>query len=545
MPPARDEAVDNPELLAADLRDDRGVLLGVEQPRLFTPPRRELTRETTLGYECIEFARDVLGVDLYPWQQWLLIHALELNPDGTFRFRKVVVLVGRQNGKTTLFKVWALWRLYVDGAEAVLGTAQDLTTAERTWEQTHNLAKSVPELAAELGRKSETNGNKFFRIGSGGEYFVKASTGGGGRGASLELVFMDELREHKDHKSYSAVTKTTNAIPRAQVVMMSNAGDDSSVVLNQLQDAGRAKIATGSTDDTQTGLFEWSAEDGCNVWDRRGWAQACPSIGYGGMTEQTLAGDCESDPESVFRTEVLCQRVRQLERSIFAREDGTDCWVAAAVGEDPDTGQLSHVLPGSDLDVGIEVAHNRSHASIVAAQYADDGRIVSEVIARRAGTDWVIPWLTDPERVHRFRRVTVQGKGAPASSLVDELHAANERHMRKLRRGGLPGEPLFEVVEWGGSDLTKAHGQFFDLVTNDPGARYVHMNQPVLNAAAATAKIKPLGNAFVFDMAKSADDVAPLIATVAAIWLLMKGLDAQKRSAWESEDVDLDDFVLE
>ncbi|AXQ51843.1 terminase large subunit [Gordonia phage Catfish] len=537
----RDAALDDPTLLANDLRRG-GVLYGITTPRLFTPPRCELTPANTLGYEAIEFARDVLGIDLYPWQEWLLIHALELNPDGTFRFRKVVVLVARQQGKTTLFKVWALWRLFCDAAEAVMGTAQDLPTAEKTWEQTYNLAKSIPELATELGKDSFTNGAKFFRLKTGGEYLVKAATAGGGRGASVELVFMDELREHKDHKSYSAVTKTTNAIPRAQVVMMSNAGDATSVVLNDLQDAARAKILTGDTDSSQTGLFEWSAEDGCNVWDRRGWAQACPSTGYG-ITEQIIAGDCEADPEAVFRTEVLCQRVQQLERSIFTLEDGVDTWAKSAVRVDEHTGEFECVLPESGLDAAIELSHNRGTAYIVAAGMCECGRVVTEVVAQRGGTDWIIPWLKDPDRAGLFGRLTVQGKGSPASSLVDSLVELNAEKVEADYEAGRDPRPYFEFVEWGGSELAKAHGAFFDLVTGQPGEKFVHMNQPVANAAADTAKPKPLGSAFVFDLAKSPNDVAPLIAMVAAVWLLSRASEASGTSAYDDDDAEL--IVLE
>jgi hypothetical protein len=87
-----------------------------EEPRLWTRPLRELTPETSLGFEVIEFARDILGVELYPWQKWLLIHALELLEDGTYRFKRVIVLVARQQGKTLLASVLAAWWLYVDSA---------------------------------------------------------------------------------------------------------------------------------------------------------------------------------------------------------------------------------------------------------------------------------------------------------------------------------------------------------------------------------------------------------------------------------------------
>ena len=34
---------------------------GCETPRVFTPPLRELTEQTSLGFQCIEFAADVCG----------------------------------------------------------------------------------------------------------------------------------------------------------------------------------------------------------------------------------------------------------------------------------------------------------------------------------------------------------------------------------------------------------------------------------------------------------------------------------------------------
>src|SRR5687768_5694120 len=71
-----------------------GKHVGITEPRLCTQPLRELTPETSHGFSVIEFAKDVLGVVLYPWQRALLIRALELNEDGTYRFRKIFVLVG-------------------------------------------------------------------------------------------------------------------------------------------------------------------------------------------------------------------------------------------------------------------------------------------------------------------------------------------------------------------------------------------------------------------------------------------------------------------
>src|SRR6266496_3054287 len=92
------------------------LLRGNEIPRLWTRPLRPLTEETSYGFEAIQFAEQVIGLTLLPWQRWLLIHLLELTETGGYRFRTAVVLVARQNGKSLLLQVIALWRMFVDQA---------------------------------------------------------------------------------------------------------------------------------------------------------------------------------------------------------------------------------------------------------------------------------------------------------------------------------------------------------------------------------------------------------------------------------------------
>ena len=91
------------------------MIKGKETPRIYTPPLRELTPDTTLGYEIIEFSETILDIKLHPWQKWLVIHAFEVVDDPAdgwrLRFRIVIAEVGRQNGKTTLGCVIALYFL--------------------------------------------------------------------------------------------------------------------------------------------------------------------------------------------------------------------------------------------------------------------------------------------------------------------------------------------------------------------------------------------------------------------------------------------------
>lgn len=101
---------------------DRIQTIGSTQARIFTPataercgPTGELTEEWSWGYDCIDFLETVCGWELLPYQRWLYIHALEKgdNQQG-FRYKIIVILVARQNGKTKWLKGLGLWRLFMD-----------------------------------------------------------------------------------------------------------------------------------------------------------------------------------------------------------------------------------------------------------------------------------------------------------------------------------------------------------------------------------------------------------------------------------------------
>lgn len=461
-------------------------LIGCEVPRLWTPPLRPLTRKTTLGYEAIAFAEDVVGVELLPWQRWLFLHALELDPDGAgFRFRTVLVLVARQNGKTLWAQVLSLWRMFVDRCQLVLGTAQNLDVAEEVWAGAVEMAEGTPELAAEVAQVERAAGKKTLHLVGKQRYKVQSANRRGGRGLSGDLVLLDELREHQTWDSWSAVTKTTMARPRPQIVCLSNAGDDQSVVLNDLR--GKALAALDGVGDGSLGLFEWSAPDGCDVDDRNGWAQGNPSLGYT-IPERAIMAARQTDPEHVFRTEVLCQRVEQSSISPLPE------WPERC---DRD----AKVLPGSRLTFGVDVSWDRSTAWVaIAAEVA--GRVHVEVAASGLGTEWLVPWLTERVDLWRPAAVAWQRSGAPVASLTDAITDALGTAV---------------VMPLGGDDCGKACGAMFDAVRS---GTLVHIGQDQLDAAARLSRVRPWGDSWVFDRKRSPVDVAPLFAATSALWAL-------------------------
>lgn len=514
-----------------------GHHVGVTEPRIATKPLRELTPETSHGYSVIEFAATVLGITLFPWQRALLIRALELNEDGTYRFRKIFVLVGRQNGKTTLLTVLSLWWLFVDADSfpehlpanefLILGTAQNLDIAEEAWDA--GLKRCDPEpdeddkpyviewLAAETRKPVKTNGKKSLRLRNGAKYEPRAASRMGGRGKSAARVIMDEMREQQTWDVWGAVSKTKNAIYNSQLWGISSAGDAKSVVLRTLRDGAIKTIKefdqyveTGlqaieefaNTHDLATALFEWSAEPGKPLLDIEGILQANPSVGFKPMFFESIWSDLLGDePEWQKRTEILCDWVTsRLEPFI----DG-EAWAQNADGpvldDDGEVLELgSTVAAGADLCLGLDVsAGTHRMTSLGIAGRREDGIAHVEIIAARAGMSWPVKYAKKVRAKTGVNRIAIQSRGCPAADLIDDFVKAG-----------------FEVIEISGTPLLNAPGRFRDRVN---AGLVRHRAQPFLDMAIANGVTTDLsGGMPVWDRWKSPVDVAPAIAVTNALY---------------------------
>ena len=498
-------------------------MMGRTEPRIYTPPLRSLTAETSLGYAACEYAREVLGKNLYPWQEWALIHMLEidgqLGGDWHFRYRTVLIMVSRQCGKTVLSEVLASFFLNVLCVDSIFGTSLSLDKAEEVWEAVINDQETIPELAPEISKVSRTNGNKRLILTGLRQYKVGAPTRRAGRGDSNDLVMLDELREHRDWETWAAAAASINARPNGLIVCFSNAGDPDSIVLRQLREQAIARIDGtnaneygGDTDAATLGLFEWSAPDGASMDDIEALAQANPAMGYGYLTERALKANRDTFPESKFRSECMCQQVETILPQPFP--DGA--WNAG-------TDETSRIADESDIIYGIDMSQDRRYTSIAACGLRDDGNYHIEVIARRVGTEWAIDWFRMRCR-RQPMKLAFQSRGAPVSGLAEQICT-------------LKGVERFAIE---GSGLTTGWGRFWDGIaacepgTERGGVKIYHLPQPVLDMPAKTCQTKHLGGGLeVPDRTKSPDDPAPLIACYVA-FTAATAVDVAKPKIYDS-----------
>ncbi len=458
-------------------------LYGRTEPRIWTKPLRELTPETSLGFEVIAFALEILGIKLYPWQEWLLIHALELREDGTYRYRRILVLVARQQGKTTLASVLAAWWLYVDSARypsrvpplkfKVVGVAQNLDIAREPWsvvkmwsdpkpETVEEAALAIDALQDATAKVVDTNGKESIVARSRAHYEIRAAANA--RGKPAARVLMDEMREQKDWRAWNAVSQTTKSFFNGMLFGFSNAGDASAVVLRQQRDAALTDIADferyvedgirtaedyANDHDVSLGIFEWSAPDGCAKDDVDAILQANPSIGYGAMTVQSALADIRGMTDAGYRTEVLCQWVTAKVDSFILLND----W------------KLRH-RPVSKIKIprgartvwSLDTSIGRDRTWIAAATYTKQGKVFATVRTVRPGMIWAPDYLAELAEASGHREVVVSEKGCPALEFIEKL------------------EELGLIVhKLGGTDFAIATGRMKDLVRDD---KIVLVEQP-------------------------------------------------------------------
>lgn len=501
------------------------------EPFLFTPPLKELTRATTLGYELLEFVRAVLHESPYPWQEWLAIHSLELNSDGSLRFATVLVGMGRQNGKSKFVEWLDQFWLYIDSERhpdkvsprdfCVVGVAQVLDVAKKPYNRvvervdpkppTPALAKRADPAFQELtDRISRKNGDEGIICKNGASYLPRAALNA--RGLTAARTIFDELREQKNEDGWAAVEPLGANVWSSQTWAISSAGDYRSKPLRTLYDEGvehvgawNEQVVAGAVpierfiaeNDVSFGFFWWGVPDStCRMDDRKAILAANPTIGYGANTVQKVMAKVGKMSESKYRQEYLNQ------------------WFTADVVTCIDSFKWRPGIDGSSsipedgrVVIGIDTSADRETTYIAAAGLRADDLPHVECIARRDGMMWVLQYMRQLRKAWpSIHEVGIQSRGCPAVDFVDEL----------TQEGW-----LVHCIE--GFKMGASFGRFRDRINE---GKLRHPPQPAIEQQVTGAVSKHLGEVEVWDRSNSAMKISGLIAESNALYAL-ETLDGQ------------------
>jgi hypothetical protein len=411
-----------------------------------------------------------------PWQQLVADIATEIDEQtGKPAYREIVVTVPRQSGKTSLVLAIELHRaLWWPTAQKIAYTAQTGWDARRKLIDDQAPLLMGSSLKAAVAKVIRGAGNEAIIFRNDSRIDVLASTESAGHGRTIDLAVLDEAFSDTDDRREQALLPAMATRADAQLLVVSTMGTEASTYLNRKIDTGRTAI----TDDIGSGIayFEWSADPVADIDDAETWRSCMPALGHT-ITEAVVRHARQTMSEGDFRRSMLNQKTISDERVLSVA-----AWDAVVHDE---------VQPDGKMRFAIDVNPDRSAAAIAVAD--EQGRC--ELIDYRTGVTWLLDRTV--EVCKRWDAAVVLDSYSPAGSLADELQS----------RG-------IQVIRYGTREVAHACGLFYDRVID--GNVQIRRNE-VLDIAAAGARRRTAGDAWLWARKDGDCDISPLVALTLAV----------------------------
>ncbi|MCS0491182.1 terminase large subunit domain-containing protein [Curtobacterium flaccumfaciens] len=452
-----------------------------------------------------EFLRgaDLMGFDPTP-QQWLLADALNAHhDDGEPLASTTAVCVPRRAGKTTTLLATALGRAAERPNYVVLFTAQSGTKArDRFLAMARTLERRWPNEAERGFKILKGAGHQVVEFTNGSFLQVVPPKQESFRGDEGDLIILDEAQEHDAEVSgelLGAILPVMDTRPGAQLVVAGTAGEHRSGLFWDTLEEGRTSvraIRAGQEPESPTGICEYAASDQISAPDlltdgQKDWSKAEPLVtaahpGVGTLT--TVAK--------------MRERFAKLPLPQFLREylgvwpeDYSRSAIDAKAWRDAG---LDFEDRPADVVFAFDVAPEGTTAAIAAA-WRVEGEARVEIVWHEPLSDRLVTELT---RLASTYRTTV-GHDTVGAVLAEAEALGRKRPKPRTR-------PIVY------RDVGAACATFMkDLMAG----KLHHFDQPELNAAAAGAAKRPLGeNAWGWGRKASGDtDITPLVAATIAL----------------------------
>ena len=362
---------------------------------------------------------------LLEWQKYFLNEALKVDDQNNFVYRQACLVCARQNGKSHLVRMRILAGLYLFDEKLQVATAQNRDQSLEQFRQVVSVIENYDWLRKKVKHITRANGREEIQLlekYGGHRYKIIAPNSSGARGLTADVIYIDEVRQHKTFDAFSALQFTTQTRKNSQSFYLSNAGDHSSVVLNALRQRGLDKIEN-KTDEPFL-FMEWSAKPNRKLNDIEGWKEANPALGRT-ITLDSIKAGLTSPPE-IFQTEVLSQWVETM-NSAFPQglfnsliqpnlelKPDRPTWLGLEISPERDMWALtgSQVLEDKTIAVGLMEYITSEHP-------IDDLTIANRV------ADWAKHYRAEEVLANRFTCDSVVGKLKQAGINANVIMGAN------------------------------------------------------------------------------------------------------------------------
>jgi hypothetical protein len=413
------------------------------------------------------------------WQRQLIRNVLEVYPPGHdkaghLRYRQAFVSVGRQNGKSVIGAILAIYGLLRERGALVIGLASSADQARIIYDRLLKLIRADSRLAKRFRKATDTRG---IIATSGSVYHIKASKSGAVQGLAVSLGIIDELHITSP-ALWSDLVNGTAAKPRGLVFGITTAGDEDSTLLIDLYK--RAEDAP-----ERFGYFVWEAPEARVPDDDDELAffieSANPSVAEGRRPVSDEIAECRSMPEA----DAIHYRLNRFVASLNPFVAG-DKWKACEKG-----GEYSFPQEGA-LVFAIDQSPEDTYASITAHRRTEDGHHHTELAA----------WLVHPSFEQLLRTCEELWAHSPVTFAMDGM---------KLRMLGLELKRRGYPVHIGSqSDAINASTLLFAKVMR---REITHAGDELLNMQMPRATRKAKGDVYRIDRGSSSVEIDAVMAT--------------------------------
>lgn len=423
-----------------------------------------------------------------PWQLPYLDVAGELTEDGArLAYPYVVVIVPRRAGKTAGMLGGMLQRCTI-GPTRNAYTAQTRGDAAKALREDWSPMLDAARLTPHRVKVRRSQGSESLTwVRTGGALTLFSPTERAVHGSDVDVAVVDEAwsftAEQGDVIEAALQPAQATRTATRQTWIVSAGGTHASTWLARWRDLGRAGTPG-------VALIEYGADpEHDDLDDPAVWARVHPAVGHT-IDLDTLASIRDTMPRDEFHRAFLgvwTALVRGTPRLPH------ELWTAAA---DP------AAAPTSSIAYGIEVAADASTATIAAAgrwvDAAGRERLALEIVEHLPGTAWV-PAVWRKIRARTRGRLYADALG-PTVAVVDEL-----------RRQRLPVEVLTT-----GAYTGACQALLDDLTPVEGAPTLAHRSQPLLDASAARAQARSVGDRWVWQRRGEVDASPVIAATLAA-----------------------------
>lgn len=462
---------------------------GVQTPRIRHTPRH--TRGNS--WEDIVQLAACYDLVLDPWEENVLEGAMGENAAGMWAAKQIGVSCPRQNGKGVIIEARTLAGLLLFGEQLIIHSAHEVPTARNGFNRILAYFDNYDDLRRRVINKSAAFGREFIRLRTGQELRFITRSKRAIRGFSADCLLLDEGQILGD-EAWEAMLPTVSARPNHQIWLLGTPplSTNDGIVFDRFRTRG----IEGK--DHRSAWFEWSADPNADLDDAEQWAQANPALGGRISWDNVIAERAVASDEGFAR-----ERLGIWDGGTASQVISPDRWHGCA-----DTSLRD---AGGEVAVAIDVAPDRSSATIASASWTSEGFPYVDVVETRRGEpDWGIEKFVEICARHQVRSVVIDGRSA-ATSLVDPL-----------RQRGVT------VTTTQSGQMGKACGGFYDAVMD---GKLKHLEQPALNLSLSVARRRNIGDgAWGWSRRDSEADITPIVAATLALWGLTSAeIDAQPR----------------